>query len=292
MRVLGARLTRASAPTDPAFAPGSAPVISVVIPSYNQGRFIRATLQSIFDQQYPRVEVIVIDGGSKDDTRGVLEEFDKQIAYWVMEPDRGQSHALNKGFAVASGDILAWQNADDIYLPGAFAAVVDAFVHHPGKTIVYGDFVTIDESGAFLGREPAFDFSLRQLIFEGFHLNAQATFWRRGVQERFGEFDEQLHRTMDYDMLLRFGLREGERAFLRVATPLAAFRRHPAQKTQGVDDRVREEHRHIATRWNTKRFSWPHRWLRPVYRARRALWYVRRGGISLLRAKLTGSPWQ
>lgn len=269
-----------------------APLISIVIPSYNQARFLGATLQSIVDQKYPRVEVIVIDGGSSDETSCVLDEFRSQIKYRVSEPDRGQSHALNKGFAVATGDIFGWQNADDVYLPGAFAEVVDALARNPGKSVVFGDCFSIDERGNFLGREPAFDYSLRQLIHDGFHLNAQATFWRREVHRRFGEFDEQLHRTMDYDMLLRFGIREGEKAFLRVDAPLAAFRRHPAQKTQGVDARVRAEHARIADRWRTNRFAWPHRWLRPWYRMRRALWYWRRGGATLILSKMAGRAWR
>jgi glycosyltransferase involved in cell wall biosynthesis len=252
--------------------------ISVVIPSYNSVRYIERTLDSILAQSYPSVEVIVLDGGSTDGTVDVLRRYDRHLAFWESERDRGQSHALNKGFARATGDIFAWQNADDTYVAGAFEAVVDAFRLHPEKQIVFGDYYSIDAEDRVIERNLAFDFSLRQFIFEGFHLNAQATFWRRGVHCRFGSFDEALHYTMDYEMLLRFGLREGEAAFYRVDAPLACFRRHSAQKTQGFDATALAEHRRIADRWNTRRFDAPHRWVRPLYRARRAYWYLRRGG--------------
>ncbi len=258
------------------------PRISVVIPSYNQCEFLERTLRSIFDQDYPNHEVIVIDGASTDGTVKLLEKYTHALAYWESTPDRGQSHALNKGFAKATGDIFAWQNADDIYFPGAFSRVVEAFARRPDKSVVFGDYATIDADDRLIKRYPAFDYRIGQLVYEGFFLNAQATFWRRDVHARFGQFDEHLHRNMDYEMLLRFGLVEGEAAFLRIDDLLAAFRRHPLQKTQGVDATTIAEQIAIAKRWNTGRFERGAKlkWL--YYRARRAYWYWQRNGLSYL----------
>jgi|SRR5690554_5481368 len=265
------------------------PKISIVIPSFNQGKFIERTLESIFQQAYRNLEVIIIDGGSDDETVDILKRYDDRLHYWESEPDRGQSHALNKGFQRATGEIFAWQNADDTYVDGAFNRVIAAFRADPAKKIVFGDYFTIDEHDREVERVHAFDFSLKHFIFEGFHLNSQATFWRKEVHQRFGEFDEELHRTMDYDMLLRFGLTEGEDAFLRIDDALACFRRHADQKTQGFDVRVRIEHERIAKRWHTKRHERPYNLLRSIFRLRRVYWYWRRGGYTLVVEKLGNS---
>src|SRR5690606_19446176 len=228
---------------------------------------------------YPNSEVIVIDGASTDGTVTLLEKYNHALAYWESAPDRGQSHALNKGFIRATGDILAWQNSDDIYFPGAFSRVVEAFARRPDKSIVFGDWASIDAHDRFIERFPAFDYRIGQLVFDGFFLNAQATFWRRDVHARFGDFDESLHRTMDYDMLLRFGLVEGEGAFLRIDDLLAGFRRHPGQKTQGMDATALAEHTAIANRWRTGRFEKGAKVRRLYYRTRRAYWYWQRNGL-------------
>lgn len=260
--------------------------ISIVIPSYNQGQFIESTLESIFNQRYSNLEVIVIDGGSTDETVEILKKYDDRIAYWESAPDRGQSHALNKGFKHATGDIFAWQNSDDIYVDGTFNRVVAAFRGNPSKKIVFGDYFIIDENDEPLERVNSFDFSLQHFIFEGFHLNSQALFWRSEVHQRFGEFDEELHRTMDYDMLLRFGINEGQDAFLRIDDTLACFRRHVDQKTRGFDELTEAEHMRIAQRWDTHRFERPYSYLRGVFRLRRLYWYWRRGGYHLVIQKL------
>lgn len=262
------------------------PKISVVIPSYNQGQFIERTLRSIFDQAYSNLEVIVIDGGSSDDTVEILTKYDDKLAYWVSEADRGQSHALNKGFAQATGDIFAWQNSDDTYVDGAFNRAVAALRKHPEKKIIFGDYFAIDEFDQELRRIYSFDFSINQFIFEGFHLNSQAMFWRSAVHARFGEFDEDLHRTMDYDMIMRFGQNEGENAFLRIDDALACFRRHADQKTHGFDDVVSKEHEYIANKLQTRRYDFPYKLLKPTYRLRRLYWYWRRGGHELVIERL------
>lgn len=255
------------------------PKISVVIPSFNQGEFLERTLLSIFTQEYPNLELIVIDGGSSDSTIDILHRHNDKISYWISEKDRGQSHALNKGFCEATGEIFAWQNADDVYWPGALMTVGNAFLDSPQTTVTYGDHVEIDTDDRLIGIHHAFDFSVRQLQYEGFHTNVQATFWRREVHERFGVFDEKLHRTMDYDFLIRIGRTEPRSALKRIPQILAGFRRHSGQKTQGIDDQLIREHRYIAEKLNTGRYSAHGVLLRYLYRGRRLGWYIRRKGL-------------
>lgn len=261
---------------------GAVPLVSIVMPSLNQGRYIETAIRSVLNQSYPNIELIVIDGGSTDETVRILRSYGSDLRFFVGA-DRGQSHALNKGFALAQGAILGWLNSDDLYTPGSFSAGVDALLRHPEKSVVFGDYWLIDASGHITERVYAFDFSLRQFIYEGFHLNAQACFWRRDLMMRFGEFDESLHRTMDYEMLLRFGLLSGQEAFHRIEEALACFRRHPLQKTVGFDQVVESELRYVAKKHDLAPMgSIRRRVVRQLFRGRRVYWYVKRGGIRYL----------
>jgi glycosyltransferase involved in cell wall biosynthesis len=259
----------------------------VIVPTFNQAGFIERTINSILNQNYLNLELIIIDGGSTDGTLGRLEEYKAHIAYLHSGPDKGQSDALNHGFRRATGDILAWMNSDDLYLPGAFSAAVDTLETRPGAQVAFGDWWSIDADDRVIAKDFAFDFSLSQFIYEGFHLNSQAMFWRRSAHQRFGDFDVLLQRTMDYDLILRLGRNEGQQSFARVPAPLACFRRHSAQKTQGYDEQVAREHRAIAAknqlRW---KFTPPGDIVRNTLRARRAWWYLKRGGLDYLVDKL------
>ena len=262
------------------------PKISIVTPSYNQAEFLERTILSVLNQNYPNLEYIIIDGGSTDGSVEIIKKYEKYLSYWVSEKDRGQSHALNKGFYKTSGDIYGWLNADDLFLPDAFIKVISEFKLFPNKKIVFGDYLNIDKNDNILELNYAFNFNLNHFIFEGFHNNAQATFWKSEVHQRFGLFDELLYSTMDYDMLLRFGLNEGQTAFKRISEVLACFRRHPLQKTGYFDNKVFSEHIKISHKLNTRRFKKPYKWLRILYRIRRGYWYLRRGGIHYLFFKI------
>src|ERR1044072_3241688 len=126
--------------------PMQEPLITVVTPSYNQGRFIRATIESVLSQDYPNIEYIVMDGGSSDETAAVARYYAGRLTF-ISEKDRGQSHAINKGFRMARGSVLAWLNSDDLFLPGAVRAAVDALIADPSAGAVYGEGWLIDESG-------------------------------------------------------------------------------------------------------------------------------------------------
>lgn len=266
------------------------PTISIVMPSFNQGAFIERSILSIINQEYPSVQLIVIDGGSTDGTIDILKKYDYFIDCWISENDRGQSDALNKGFALATGDIFGWLNSDDLYLPNAFFSAASALAKHTQKMIVFGDWLSIDDSDNIIDYNHAFNFSLNHFMYEGFHLNAQSMFWRSTVHSRFSGFDIGLYNTMDYQMILEFGLNFGEKTFLRISKELAAFRRYEGQKTSGFTDRVRREHLQLARTYNYRdKYSIFGYFKRFLYRFRRAYWYLYRGGLITLANRILKS---
>jgi glycosyltransferase involved in cell wall biosynthesis len=263
------------------------PKISVVMPSFNHRQFIERSLLSVLNQRYANVELIVVDGGSTDGTVDIIRKYEQHLAYWISEPDKGQSDALNKGFARATGDIYGWLNSDDLYTPVALHRAVAAFLANPGTKIVHGDWMTIDSDDRTIEREYSFDFNLNHFKYEGFVLNAQATFWRPEVHRRFGGFDQSLHNTMDYQMLLAFGINEGNAAFLRIPDILGCFRRHEDQKTGGAGPRVANEHRLMAQRYGyADKYLALGRVKYGYYRLRRGYWYFKRGGAGYFLQKL------
>lgn len=262
------------------------PRVSVVVPSYNQAEFLPRTLNSLLNQTYGPLEIIVIDGGSTDGTLDVLRAYDDHLSYWISEPDEGQSDALNKGYERATGDIFGWMNSDDLYLPDAVETAVREFRRHDEIDVVYGDHLQVDSDDRVTDYIYGFPASTGQLLYEGFFGTAQAMFWRRSLQLRVGRFDTALHRTMDYEMMVRFLRVAGRRGFRHVESPLACFRRHEAQKTTGADSTVEQEHRYIAAQHHVNKYGITGRGKRLAYRFRRAYWYWRRGGMALVQVRL------
>jgi glycosyltransferase involved in cell wall biosynthesis len=216
-------------------SPIDLPRVSVVVPSYNQGRFIEETIRSVLLQDYPNLELIVMDGGSRDGTVSILQRYDSWIHCWLSEPDRGQTHAINKGLARATGEIFTYLNSDDLLHPGAVTRVVDAFQRNPDVAVVHGECVYVDEAGGELFRRSAtVDGLLDYLrIWERFatgnYITQPEAFIRREALTRVGEFREDLHSVMDFEMWLRL-LSHGYR-FLAIPGAVAHFRTYPAQKS-------------------------------------------------------------
>lgn len=183
------------------------PRVSIITPSYNQGRFIRATIESVLKQDYTNIEYIIMDGGSTDETAAIAKEYSTRLTF-ISEPDRGQSHAINKGFRLARGEIVSWLNSDDILLPGAVAHAVHAFEQTPTLGAVYGEGYLIDYDGKiksrFLATEP---FDLWKLIYVSDYILQQTVYFRRAVFEEVGFINEDLHWGMDWEILMRIGKR-------------------------------------------------------------------------------------
>ncbi len=242
---------------------------SIVTPSFNQVAFICEALLSVKDQTYGSLEHLVIDGGSHDGTAAILHRYSDDSCWnhlrWISEADRGQSDALNKGFARARGDIVGWLNSDDRYRPGCFERVAEVFQKHPEVDVVYGDYTWIDETGRVskVRREIAFSpFIL--LYHRVLYIPTTATFFRRRVFEEGNRLDERLHYALDFEFFMRLVI--GGYRFRHVSALLADFRMHEASKTCSTPHRQLEEKQEV-----TQRYSRLLRGMRPMAARRTAL---------------------
>lgn len=178
------------------------PLVSIVTPSYNQAKYLEQTIRSVLDQNYPRLEYIVIDGGSTDDSEHVIRKYMDQLAYWISEKDSGQAEAINKGFLRARGEIIAWLNSDDYYLPNTITSAVKVFEENPDVVMAYGDMLAVDERGQTMNLLKYKQLSLQDLLC--FQIIGQPSiFFRREVLEETGKLDTSLHFLLDHHLWIR-----------------------------------------------------------------------------------------
>lgn len=219
------------------------PTVSIITPSFNQGRFIAQAIDSVLAQDYPYIEYLVVDGGSSDETLDVLRGYGSRVR-WMSEADRGQADAINKGFRYTHGAVLAWLNADDVYAPGAVRRAVAELVQHPDLALVYGDAEYVDENGHSTGgarHVRAFD--LHQLIHELDFIVQPATFFRRAAFDAVGGLDNGLRYCLDYDLWIKLAQQYPVRY---LPDMLAQVRVYPTTKTaSGGLSRVLEIERMI-----------------------------------------------
>lgn len=199
--------------------------ISVITPSYNQGKFIESTIKSVMDQNYDSIEHIVVDGGSDDNTVEVLKRYPH--LKWVSEPDEGQTDAGNKGLRMATGDLIGWINSDDLYFPNIFSKISEIFEKNPDIYIIYGDCNWIDGDGRFIKKIKELPFSLHRLLFYNYIVHP-TIFVRKEVFEEIGYYRKDFEYSMDYEFLIR-----AARKYKIVHFPLfiAKMRLHPDCKT-------------------------------------------------------------
>ncbi|MBM3711936.1 MAG: glycosyltransferase [Actinobacteria bacterium] len=220
----------------------SAPKISIVIPSYNQAEFLNRTIRSVIDQKYPNLDLIICDGGSNDGSKEIINKYDRYLTYYVSEKDNGQADAINKGFRKSSGDLMAYINSDDIYLPGAFAIVSNYFDQYPDVDVIYSHRVLIDKNDQEIGRWILPKHDNRILLWADF-IPQETLFWRRNIWEKVGSSIDELYQfALDWDLLLRF--QESGAKIVRIPNFLAAFRVHPDQKTIKQISSLGEEEMH------------------------------------------------
>jgi glycosyltransferase involved in cell wall biosynthesis len=214
--------------------PEPAPTISIVTPSFQQGRFLARTLYSVAIQAYPALEHVVQDGGSSDETLDVLRRFEPALTRWASEPDEGQADAINRGFRQTTGEIMAWLNSDDLLLPGALAYVATYFAEHPDVDVVYGNRLMIDEYDGQIGAWILPAHNDRVLTYADY-VPQETLFWRRRLWESVGgSVDPTFRYALDWDLLLRF--REAGATMVRLPRFLGAFRIHYQQKTTATSD--------------------------------------------------------
>ncbi len=201
-------------------------LVSIITPSYNQAAYLEQTIRSVLEQDYSPLEYLIIDGGSSDGSVEIIRKYARHLAWWVSEADAGQAEAINKGLQRAKGEIVAWLNSDDLYLPGAVAQAVQALRAHPEVGLVFGDAVSIDAQGRRLKRLVFGDWGLDELM--RFRIICQpAVFMRRTVLERAGYLDPSYHYLLDHHLWLRMARLAPVR---HVPQVWAAARHHPGAK--------------------------------------------------------------
>ena len=210
----------------------SFPKISIVTPSYNQGKYIEQTIQSVLKQNYPNLEYIIIDGGSTDDTVEIIKKYEQQFAYWVSEPDKGQTDAINKGFAKCTGDIFNWINSDDYYEPGCFNKISSLF-QNPAINVVCG------MEWSFHDEQPEvktlnIGSIIKKNIYETIRIgiiDQPCTFFRKKKIDALFPLDESLHYVMDKQLWYGYLLKYGQEQILQTDEVFTWFRLHSHSKS-------------------------------------------------------------
>ena len=255
------------------------PLVSIVTPSLGQGRFIEDAIRSVLEQDYPRVEHIVVDGGSKDETLDVLKRYPHLT--WVSEHDRGQADAVNKGFRMAQGEIFGWLNADDMYLPGAVSTAVAA-LRRTGAGLVHGGWRQIDEGGATIRDIAPVAYDHDAELNDRNAVCQPGALFTREAFEAVGGLDPSYHYAMDYELWLKLGARF---PVTHVDAVLGAYRLHPASKTVAETsgfwaETVRASRAHGGRRFSRIYVDWYLPRARPwLYRVVRVLSFVRSGDM-------------
>jgi len=204
------------------------PLVSIITPSFNQVAYLEQTIESALGQDYPHLEYILVDGGSTDGSLAIIEKYAEKLAWWVSEKDNGQAEAINKGLARAKGEIVAWLNSDDVYLPGAISGVARVFEENPDVVLVYGNMLAVNENGETINL-----FKYKQLNLEDllcFQIIGQpAVFFRRDALERAGYLDPTYHYLLDHHLWLRIA---SQGRMLHVDETWAAARYHAKAKNR------------------------------------------------------------
>jgi GT2 family glycosyltransferase len=203
-------------------------LVSIITPSYNQAPYLEQTIRSVLEQDYPHIEYIVVDGGSTDNSAEIIQKYADRLAYWISERDSGQAEAINKGFARANGEIVAWLNSDDYYMLNTVSFVVQCFEQNPDVVMVYGDMLAVDGEGQPINVLKYKQLSLEDLLC--FQIIGQpSVFFRRSALEKTGWLEPSFHFMLDHHLWLR--LSEQGR-ILHVPQVWSAARYHPAAKNR------------------------------------------------------------
>ena len=220
----------------------TAPLVSIVTPSYNQGEFLEEAIRSVLDQDYEPIEYLVVDGGSTDGSAEIVRRYADRLAWWTSEPDSGQVAALNSGFAHTQGEYLGWLNSDDTLLPGAVSAMVAELERDPSLVLVYGDALYTDAGSRQTGPLPSRPWEPERMVRRADnHVVQPSSLWRRSAWEAAGPLNERGYYFFDFEFFLRISALGPVK---RIEMPLATYREHAGSKTMGsglrkADDLIR-----------------------------------------------------
>lgn len=225
------------------------PLITVIIPSYNSGEFLPFTLESIIRQEYDDYEVIIVDGGSDDTTDSVVKKYSSIVKTYISEKDDGQADAVNKGLRYSEGDFVVWQNADDVFFPGAFSEFNRAYSSFSGYDVYFGDIALMSADGELLWTRYFTDVDRLIANYHGLICNNQSAFVRRDAIEQHGFLDKSYHYAMDREFFLRL-YRKGAR-FKHFDCVVSGFRHQPKSKTETPENQQKWalEHRRITEQY-------------------------------------------
>ena len=253
------------------------PLVSIVTPSYNQAEFLTETIQSVLNQDYPRIEYVIVDGGSTDGSVEIIKEFQDRISWWVSEEDRGQTSAINKGFHKTTGQIYAWLNSDDLLKPRAVSEAVEFLTQNPEIGLVYGDLRYINQEGKYIGKFNARQTDHQKLRKGYVHIPQPATFWRADIWNKVGPLDPSLFFAMDYDLWIKIAA--VTQIHYHKGYYWADFRIHSGSKTITADEQCWEDMLKIHRRDGGSWFSilvvkyWLRKLAGPIWRWSKQLKY-------------------
>ncbi|MBS4033328.1 MAG: glycosyltransferase [Ignavibacterium sp.] len=222
------------------------PKISIVTPSFNQGQFLEESIRSVLLQNYPNLEYIIMDGGSTDNSVEIIKKYEQYLTYWTSGQDKGQADAIYKGFELATGQIIAYINSDDYYLPRAFEMVARKFVKKNAEFLI-GSCYHIDNMSNIVRKYYGFSQNTKSLLINGMYFCQQSCFWSREAFFSVGGFDRKLHYCFDYDLFLRLTEKYSP---ITVLKTLAVYRRHPNTKSMKIKDIANYESKQLLTKYN------------------------------------------
>lgn len=225
------------------------PKLTIITPSYNQGAYLERTILSVLNQGYANLEYIIIDGGSTDNSVDIIRRYEKYLSYWVSEKDKGQVDAINKALNRATGEWIGFQNSDDVYFPGTFAALSQTISAQPEAEILYGDLHLIDLHDKATELLKTLPFSFRAQLIEGMQIHNQTLFFKKRLVDNYGLFDTTFRFAFDYEFITRYLSKPGVKAF-RSDKLRGALRIHPETKSTNIADIGKMEHQRVIEAYN------------------------------------------
>jgi glycosyltransferase involved in cell wall biosynthesis len=246
--------------------------ITIVTPSFNQARYLPQTIDSVLSQNYPNLEYLIMDGGSKDASVEVIKKYERHLAYWTSGPDGGQTNAINSGFQRATGDIVTWLNSDDYLEPDALQTIAEAFAHTDAG-VVYGDYTLVTEAGRPFLRRKEIPFDFKILLYGINFIGQPSAYFRRQLLLEHGYLDEHCQCMMDFEFWLRLASRGVK--FQLLPKNLSYYRYHPTSKTVSEVDTILKETNEVRARYSPALS-------RAALRRRRLLARVKRQWIKLI----------